>query len=174
MLSEIRYTDINEIVSKTLTGRVFNFADHRIKVKSAEVWGCGPNLNLRVSVKGDVNGDIYFQGIPRYEADSQRIVVQKFDFEVVTEEALLTSADWLLHSSFKDDILGALSIQLEDKIAKIPEAITNGIEQGKAGEKMDVSIKQWTFEPKEIWIRPDDIAILIVVHAKARIELKML
>ena len=61
MLSEISYADINAIVNQALSGRVFNIADHRIKIQDAEVWGCGPILNLRISVKGDVKGDIYFQ-----------------------------------------------------------------------------------------------------------------
>jgi len=172
MLSEISYTDINILLNRALKGKVLIISGHRIKVTEAEAWGCGSNLNLRLKIKGAVRGDIYFQGVPRYEADSQQIVIQHFDFEVVTEEALLASADWLLHSSFKDQIQQALSIQLGDKIAKIPEAIMAGIENGKVGTKLDLCIEQWDFQPKQLLIRPDDIAILITVKAKASIQLE--
>ncbi len=174
LLSEIPYTDINDLIDQKLRGKVFDYSGHRIQVKSAAVWGCGTDLVLRLRVKGDVRGDIYFSGTPQYEPDSQRIIIQNFDFEVKTQEVLLASADWLLHDSFKEKIKATLSIQLGEKIAKIPEAIMSGIERGKAGAKMDFIIEEWDFKPQKIWVRPTDIAILIVVDAKARIVLEQL
>ncbi|MFN0034276.1 MAG: DUF4403 family protein [Saprospiraceae bacterium] len=174
MLSEIPYTDINEIVDRRLAGKWFEMSGHRIKVKSAEVSGCGSNLVLHLRVRGDVRGDIYFQGTPHFEADSQKIVFQNFDFEIRTEEALVASADWLLHSTFKEQMQNVLSIPLAEKIVKIPEAIMKGIEDGRVGPKMDFIIEQWDFRPQQIWVRPSDIATLVIVNARVRVELEKL
>jgi len=40
------------------------------------------------------------------------------------------------------------------------------------GTKLDLCIEQWDFQPKQLLIRPDDIAILITVKAKASIQLE--
>ena len=37
---------------------------------------------MHLKVKGDLRGDLYLQGIPDYQQDSQRIVFQHFDFEL--------------------------------------------------------------------------------------------
>lgn len=174
MLSEISYKDINAVVSRKLAGQVFKLSGHRIKIKGVEIWGCGANLVLHLSVLGSVHGDIYLQGMPRYERDSQRIVIQNFDFEVRTQETLLASADWLLHGTFKEEIKDALRLPLAEKIDSIPEIIMRGIERGRVGKKMDFMIEQWDFRPRKIWVRPFDIAALVTVNAQVRVELQQI
>lgn len=174
LLSEIPYEDLNEIIDRKLSGVVFEAPGHKIKVKSAEIWGCGNNLVLHLRVGGDVKGEIYFKGIPHYEPDSQHISIQNFEFEVRTQEMLLAGADWLLHSSFKEQMKDALSLPIGEKVTKIPEVIVKGIERGKAGKKMDFTIEEWDFKPQQIWIRSADIATLVLVNAQVRIELEKL
>lgn len=174
MLSEISYDELNKIISKKLDNNVFKVANHNVKIKSAEIWGCGNNLVLHIRVRGDVKGDIYFQGQPRYDPDSLRIAIKNFDFEVVTEEALLASTDWLLHSNFKEQIQNALSVPLAEQIVKIPDAIIRGIERGRAGKKIELTIEEWDFKPQKIWVRPSGIAVLIIVNAQVRLELETL
>ncbi len=172
MLSEIPYKDINTIVNEKLAAKVFKISGHRLKVVGAEIWGCGPNLVLHLQVRGGVKGDIYFQGTPQYDPVTQQLVIQNFDFEVKTGEMLLASADWLMHGTFKEQMQDALSINLGDKVSKIPQVIMKGIEQGKAGEKMDFTIQQWEFKPQQIWVRPNELVALVIVNAQVRIELE--
>jgi hypothetical protein len=175
LLSEIPYKDINTIISQKLTGLSFDLPlGHQLSVKGAEIWGCGTNLVLRLRVRGDVRGDIYFQGTPVYEPDSQRVIIQNFDFEVRTQEVLMATSDWLLHETFKEQVKNALSIELAEKIVEIPTSIIAGIERGEAGEKIDLTIEHWDFKPQKIWVREDDIATLILVNARVRIELEQL
>lgn len=172
MLSTIPYEDLNQIITQKIGDKTFEVSGHKIKIKSAELSGCGPNLLLHLSVGKALRGDIYFQGIPTYEPDSQKIGIRDFDYEVNTEETLVASADWLLHSTFKEEMKSALSIRLAEKIAKIPEAIMKGIEQGKAGKKLDFTIEEWDFKPKQIWVGEKDLAVLVIVNAKIRVELE--
>jgi Domain of unknown function (DUF4403) len=172
MLSEIPISDISDIVHHKLGGKTFEILGRQLKVKQADLCGCGSNLVLHLNLSGDMKGDIYLQGKPHYDADSQRIVIHNFDFEVKTQEVLLASADWLLHSSFKQQIEAVLNVELAGQIAKIPDAITQGIEKGRAGKKMDFSIEHWDFRPQQIWVRPTNIATLIIVNARVRIELE--
>jgi hypothetical protein len=174
LLAEIPYKDLNEILYRQLAGKDFKVKGHRVKVEHAEIGGCGTKLMLHLRVRGGVRGDIYFQGTPRYEQDSQRIVVHDFDFDVRTEEVLLASADWLLHGTFKEQMMAALSIPLAEKIANIPEALMRGIERGKVGRKMDFLVEEWDFRPQRIWVRPAGIAALVIVKAQVRVEMEVL
>ena len=174
LVSEITYADINEVIGRKLKGREFLMSGHTLKVNSAELSGCGSDLVLHLGVQGDVKGDIYFKGTPRYEQDSQRIIIDHFDFEVKTGEVLVAGADWLLHSTFKDQIKDELSFPLAEKIVRIPDLIMEGIERGRVGKKMDFTIEQWDFRPQKIWIRPTDIAALVIVNARVRVELEQI
>ena len=68
----------------------------------------------------------------------------------------------------------ALSLPMGEQIIKIPEVIMKGIERGKAGKKMDFTIEQWDFKPQQIWVRSTDVATLVLVNARVRIELEKL
>ena len=174
MRSEIPLADINAIFKQKIVGKVFDISSYHIKLNTVEVYSCGSDLVICLGVKGDLNGDIYFKGTPQYEPDSQRMVIKNFDFEVKTKEFLLGSSDWLLHDTFKEQVKNTLSIELADEILKIPSAIMAGIERGRVGQKMDISIEHWDFKPQQIWVRPTDIAVLIIVNAQAKIELEQL
>jgi hypothetical protein len=172
VVSVLPYEDIDAVLDQQLKGKSFDISGHHIRIKSAEVWGCGPSLMLHLAVRDAVKGDIYFKGTPQYDPVNQQITIQDFEFELKTEEALVSSADWLLHSTFKEEMKNALSIHLAEHMAKIPAAIMKGIEQGKAGAKMDFTIERWDLRPQQIWVRPEDIAALLIVHAQVRVELE--
>ena len=174
MLSEISYGSLNTALHQNLTNKEYQLENHHLKVKSAEISGCGKDLVLHLKVHGDTKGDIYFRGEPSYEPDSQKMVIKNFDFELVTQKALLASADWLLHGNFKEQIEKELSLPLSEQISKIPDGIMRGIERGRAGKKIDLTIEGWNFKPQRIWVRPDDIAILIIVDARVLLEMEVL
>lgn len=172
--TEIPYDQINTVINENLDGKTFSVSGRRIKIKTAKIWGCGANLFLQLKISGGVKGDVYFQGKPVYNPITQSISIENFDFEIHTQEVLLTSADWLLHSTFKAQMLSALSIPLQTQIVKIPDAILQGIENGRAGKKMDVQIEAWDFRPQNITVQPNAVTALIIVHARARVELEQL
>jgi Domain of unknown function (DUF4403) len=174
MRSEIPFSDINEIVSRKLVGKTFTHLGQHIVLNKVEVSSCPPDLVVHLGIQGAVNGDIYFRGTPQYEPDSQRIVINNFDFDVKSKEMLLGGTDWLLHNTFKDQMEKELKIGLTDQLIKIPDRIMKGIEAGRIGKKMDVYIEQWNFKPQQIWVRPNDIAALIIVNARVVVELEQI
>lgn len=172
MLSKIPFSDINSVISKKLIGKNFAISGHDIQVTAVEVYGCNANIVLHLSVCGSLKAEIYMKGIPRYEPNAQHISIENFDFELMTDEALAAGADWLLHSSFKQQMQDSLNLPLAQKIATIPTAIERGIERGNAGEKMDFIIEQWDFRPQNIWVSDTAIIALILVEARVHIVLE--
>jgi Domain of unknown function (DUF4403) len=170
--AEIPFTEINEVLNCQLVGKIIEQEGHKVEIVQSKVWGCGADLVLHLQVKGETEGDLYFQGTPVYEADSQRIVIKNFDFEVKTQEILLKGADWLLHDTFKENIKKELSLPLGEKMVLIPDLIERGIERGRAGKKMDFTIEQWDFRPQQIWVQPEHIVALIKVDARVKVILE--
>ncbi|MBC7775461.1 MAG: hypothetical protein H7246_08480, partial [Phycisphaerae bacterium] len=65
-------------------------------------------------------------------------------------------------------------LPMAEKIVTIPDLIMEGIERGRVGKKMDFTIEQWDFRPQKIWVRPTDIATLVIVNARVKIELEQI
>jgi Domain of unknown function (DUF4403) len=172
MLSKIPFSDLNEIVNRRLAGSSFEFSEHKIDIESADLQSCGANLVLHLNIKGDILADVYLQGKPRYDQVTQRLVIENFDFEVETQDMLTGGADWVLHSTFREQLEASLSLELSTQIKKIPADILIGIEAGRLGKKIELHIEHWDFKPQEIWVRTNDLATLIIVNASVKIVLE--
>lgn len=173
LIAELPYSDLNEVLADQLAGKTFNIKGQKVKVREANVFGCGDQLVARLRTRGAYKGDLYIHGKPEYQRDSQ-LVIRNFDFEMETEEALLNGADWLLHSTFQNEIQDMLALPLKDKIAQLPKKIVEGIEKGKAGKKLDLDIEQWNFEPQQIWVQDDHLKVSLMAFAQVRLELEKL
>ncbi len=173
LLAEISYRDLNRLLEKRVAGKTFDIQGHKITIGEAKVSGCGEQLLVHLKLRGDYKGSMYLRGTPVYRRDTQ-LVIQNFDFEVNTEESLVKSADWLLHSTFKDEIQKSLSLPLQEKIDNIPQKIMEGIENGKSGKKLELDIQKWEFMPQRIWVQKDHLKILINTIAQVRFELEKL
>ncbi len=173
LLAEISYHDLNRLLAKRVSGQTFDVQGHKITIGQAKVSGCGEQLLVYLKLKGDFKGSVYLRGTPEYRRDSH-LVIRNFDFDVNTEETLVLSADWLLHSTFKEEIQKSLALPLQEKIDGIPQKIMQGIEKGKDGKKLELDIEAWDFMPQRIWVQKDHLKILINTIAQVRFELEKL
>jgi len=174
-ISYIHYADINEILAKELAGKEFSIEGHTLKIKNIRIFGNGSFIVLQVDIKGDANGTVFLQGKPSYKDDeAQTIHIQDFDFDVYTEEALLQTADWLLHDTFKSFIQEKLHFPLKKQVEKIPSLIYESIAKGKVGKKIELQLENMFLKPKQIAVHEDGIAIMVNMRTDLQLKLKHL
>lgn len=173
LMAEIPYSDLNKVLDDQLAGKTFDVQGQRIRVRDAALFGCGDQLVAHVRTAGAYRGDLFIHGKPEYQRDSQ-LVIRNFDFELETQEALLNGADWLLHSTFQNEVQDMLALPLKNKIAQLPQKIMEGIEKGRAGKKLDLDIERWAFEPQQVWVQEDHLKVSLIAMAQVRFELEKL
>jgi hypothetical protein len=175
LFSELKYEEINAILDQKLGGKSFDVQGNSIKIKNVRISGNGGNeLVIRLDIGGAVAGRVFLKGQPHYDSLTQTLSIRDFDFDVNSEETLLTTADWLLHDSFREKVQAALHLPLADKIQQIPQLIHAGLEKGKLGEKIDLQLTQWQMGVEKISVRPNALLLLIGAKANAAITLEKL
>ena len=174
VLAFIPYTDINQVLERTLSKEKLDLAGGRIKVKSATVSGSGRKLIMKTDVTGTVNGTLYFHGNPSYDTLTNTLRMKNVDFDVDTKEKLFATADWLLHDHFRDTLQTAVVVPLRQPISSIPEKIETAFARSKAGRKTNLNLDSFQLIPKRIVVRPDGVQILIRVESKVAVKVKRL
>jgi hypothetical protein len=172
VLAFIPYTDLNRILKQTLEKEKLNLAGGNLTIKSASVYGGGRSLILKTDVGGAVNGTLYFHGQPVYDTLDNTLRVRNVDFDIETKQALVSTADWLLHDHLRDTLQAVLTVPLGKQIGQLPAKIETAFSRGKAGRKTALAIDTFRFVPQRIVIRPDGIQILIEV--KSRVALRVI
>lgn len=159
-------------MKQALAGASLDSAGYKVEIKDVEVYGVKEGLVVKVTVGGDIHGDMYFRGNPVIDPVSKRCLVENFDFDVRTQDALLSTADWLLHSSLKRTIERHLVYDLAPYADMLPMLIKQGIEKGKLGERIDINIGSWEVTPLQTVITKKDIQMVVRVAGVAEMVLE--
>ncbi len=174
VLCFVPYTDLNRLLELTLLGRVIDLKHGSVTVKKASVYGSHSAVVLKTEVSGTVNGTLYFRGEPSYDTLTNVLRIQKVDFDVDTEEMLLSTADWLLHDKLRDTLQAALTIPLQKQIGQFPQKIETAFSRGGAGKKSTLDIATFRFVPQRMAIRPDGLQALIKIESKVNLVVNRL
>ncbi len=174
VLCFVPYTDLNQVLKRRLQGREIDLKHGSLTIKRASVYGGQHSVVLKTEVSGIVNGTLYLRGQPSYDTLNNVLRIQHVDFDVETEEMLLSTANWLLHDRLRDTLQAALTIPLQKQISQLPQKIETAFARGGAGKKTALDIATFRFVPQRVAIRPDGLQALIKIQSKVNLVVKRL
>lgn len=79
-------------------------AKKKVKIDSIGFYGAGNKVFTKVDISGSLNGSVYFMGTPAYDKARNLIYFSDFDFDIKSKNALVKSANWLLHGALKNRV----------------------------------------------------------------------
>lgn len=170
--SLIRYELINKVLEENVKGKTLSAQGFNATISGLRVYGTSGGIAVEVKVKGDVSGKIYARGTPAFDPNNNTFSVSDFDFDVESENSLISTADWLLHTAVLDLIKDQLTFNVEPLAARIPELITQGIEKGKTGQKIDLRIDTLHIQPQVILPTRDNIQVIANATGRASLVLE--
>src|SRR5262249_13018333 len=161
----------NDLMDKELQGKVLSAKGFSTTIKKVRVYGTPKGLAVELKVKGDIDGTLYVKGDLHYDSLTTSIMLNNFDFDLQSENSLLNSADWLLHSQVLDLVKDKLKVNLAPLAAKLPTIIMKAIEKGKTGEKIDFIVDTLALHPLTILPTRDNLQLLVLAQGNASVLL---
>ncbi|WP_338761455.1 DUF4403 family protein [Bernardetia sp. ABR2-2B] len=170
---ELPYKAVNDLLDEKIkdTVLVIPNTDYKIKIIDAEVFGSGKKLFMKLAVTGDVNSNIYLSGIPRFDSLNNSLHFDNFDYDLQSEEYLLSAADWMLKGTVKEEIQKLLILPLDDYVKKLPNIIQTALSKGKTGKTALFDLKEFELSPRFIQIDKDHVRIYVKATGKVGIEI---
>ncbi len=172
VLVRIPFVTANKFLDSALYNKELKAENYATKIKKTEVYGTDKGLALTVNVKGDINGRLYINAIPQYDSIHKKLYIKDFNFDIDSENALVNSADWLLHNNALDIIHDELTFDLKPYLNILPELIMQAVGKGKVGEKIDLAIDELNVKPTTQLITSSDFQIIFQASGFASIGLK--
>jgi len=127
VLSDIPISEANTLARKYLIGKTFDNGNKKITINEMRLYGGDGKIIVETDVTGSLNGKLYFTGVPYYDASDSTIRVKDFNFEMHTKNALLRSANWLMHASFVNMIVKRLEFPLNSNIRDAKKMIQHSL-----------------------------------------------
>lgn len=127
LMSDISYKSIDTLAKQYLKGKTFSQDKKSVTVVDVKVYGSNNKMIIGTTLSGSINGVIYFTGNPVFDSATSSIKVNEIDFDLETKNALLKTANWLLHNKIKKTIEQNLIFPIGDKLEESKKMINKNI-----------------------------------------------
>jgi hypothetical protein len=127
VLSDIPISEANTLARKYLLGKTFDNGNKKITINEMRLYGGDGKIIVETEVSGSLNGKLYFTGVPYYNPVDSTVRIKDFNFEMHTKNALLKSANWLMHGSFVNMIEKRMVFPLSDNIKEARKMIQTSL-----------------------------------------------
>ena len=118
LFADLSYLEATKLINENLRNKTFNFKNYHVTIDECNISGAGKTMLIEVKISGSIKGDFYFVATPVFDSESQMITVKDFDFSMETKNALLKTADWLLHSDLKNIVNSKVKFNVKDQLSK--------------------------------------------------------
>ena len=89
------YVDASKIMTKNFGGQEFGSGSKKVTVKNVSIWHKDGKMVIALDILGSINGTIYLNGFPSYNAQTKEIYFEKLDYVLDTKSKLMRTANWL-------------------------------------------------------------------------------
>ncbi|MCP2027073.1 hypothetical protein L1276_002217 [Flavobacterium sp. HSC-32F16] len=89
------YVDASKIMTTNFAGQEFGSGSKKVTVKNVSIWHKNGKMIIALDILGSINGTLYLNGIPQYNAQTKEIYFDKLDYVLDTKSRLMRTANWL-------------------------------------------------------------------------------
>ncbi len=172
VLASVSYKSLNEFINQKLEKFSFSYETYRLMIRDVELYGSvEEELALEMKVRGSFRGKLYLRASPYFDTVKHIVGLKNLRYDLSTEEALLNTADWMLHDRLIPLIADTVKRNIKEELRGLPLLIEQGIERGKSGSKMDLLVDSLVVTDYTSLITRDNIQWIFRARGTAGIEL---
>jgi hypothetical protein len=172
VIAQLPYEEMQRFAKSITDTLNLAYSGYKVRIKDIGLHGGDSLLFLKLKVAGDVRGSVYLQGKPHFLEDRKTFVVDSFNYDLYTQnEIASTAADWL-QPLLLQKANDALVFRMDSLLHKLPDAMMNGIEKSKVGNKINLDMQELDVTPVEIRSAHDHLALKIHVTGHAALQLE--
>ncbi|NDP21310.1 MAG: DUF4403 family protein [Paludibacter sp.] len=126
--TDVTYEKISEMAKKELINKTFTEGKKTITIKDLSIFGSEGKAIFVADVTGTLNGRVYFNGNMVYNPTKMAVEITDPEFDVKTKNALVKSANWLLHGVILKQLTPYLTYPVKADIEKMKAEVNKMME----------------------------------------------
>jgi hypothetical protein len=98
------FKDIEKTLNSAFVGKDLQISGHTVRISDFELFASGSNVVVGVRVEKPFRAKLYLFGTPAFGQDTNIVTIAGLDYTAETKNFLVKIADWVLHSTLRDEI----------------------------------------------------------------------
>lgn len=155
----VDYAMASDAVTKALAGRPVTTAGRTIRLGSVTVQpAAGGKLALGVSFVGDAKGTLRLIGTPSYDASKREVMMPDVDFDLTTDNQLLTAYAWLRSDVLRATLRQHAQWSVAPAIDRARDLLRQGLNR-QVGGVLKLSAKIDSVAVKGLYVTRDGLVV---------------
>ena len=114
--ADVTFAKMAEMAKGQLLGKSFTEAGKTIKIDNLSIYSSAGRAVVVADVSGSYKGRVFFTGKPVYNPEKRTLEIAEPEFDIKTRNALLKSANWLMHGMILKKIAPMLTYPLDESL----------------------------------------------------------
>ncbi len=171
MMANVSYPEVTRLAKSYLVDKTFSSGTRSVTIKDLNIYGSKNKLVVEASVKGSLNGKLYFTGEPWYDPKDSMLKVRNFNFEIHTFNALIKTGSWLMHHKIVGKIQEKLSYPIGSKIEESKKLIQTMFNNKNLGYNVHLNGQLNDLSVDKIYLTKEHIGAHVLLIGKMSVKM---
>lgn len=168
--TEVSFESATAILKENLVGYTYEYGKKKkIEVTDCKVFGVGDELGVRVDFDGNIAGQFYLTGTPKYDSATTEIYMDNFNWDIKSKKLILKTADWLLHGPIKNRIEGYMRYPLDSTIIEYTELAEKSLQDNPLSDNIHLHCDIEKVYPTDILMTQNGIKTYLYIEGRAKL-----
>src|SRR5436190_22320741 len=168
----VDYGTATRAVTSALSHRRFTRANRTVTVQDVEVLPTSRGrLGLSLSFAGDATGRLRLVGTPRYDARRGEVSVPDLDFDLDTDDKIVSGYAWLRSDDLRATIRDKAHVPVQPALQKGRALPTRGLNR-KLGDAVTLAADVDSVAVKGLYVTRDGLLVRAEAMGRARVSVK--
>ncbi|MCY7352515.1 MAG: DUF4403 family protein [Cytophagaceae bacterium] len=173
LIAHLTHAEARRLLADTIVGKTFTFQEgrYRVEVLDVDLYGSNEQLIIKATVRGSLDGVVYFRGTPYYDAQQKTLELRNFDYDLQTRSLLLRTANWFLQGRFARQLQDAFRFPIGEQLNAAQRQVQAAVNKRVVYKGMTLNGTLREVRPEGVYLTPEDI--VAVVFAQGRLTLSV-
>ena len=168
--TELYYDKMNDILQEDLVGYEYLYSGNKkVVVTDASVYGNGDKLVVKISFGGNMKGDFFMTGAPKFDELTKTVYIDDLDFDLESKVVVLNAAAWLLKGSFSKQINSYLKFSLQEQVDDSMKMIQSYLKESQLDETIGVDCSILNATLNDIILEEESMNTVIDLRGTLRV-----
>ena len=149
-------------------GMTMSMAGYNVRVTSADVYGEGSQVVIKLTFSGDLNGTAYLKGTPVYDPDTRMLSFPDLDYTLDTNEALLRTANWFAQGQLRDRLRERFTVDMTQPVENMKQGLETVLNARRGNTQLHGTVQE--FRLLGVYRLPNGDVLTAFLEAKGRIS----
>lgn len=148
-------------------GMTMTMGNYNVRVTSADVYGEGSQVVVKLTFSGDLTGTGYLKGTPAYDPDTRTLSFPDLDYTLDTNEALLKTASWFAHDEVRDRLRERFTVDMAQPIENMKQGLETVLNRRRGNVQLHGAVQE--FRLLGVYRLPNGDVLTAFLEAKGKL-----